>query len=135
MFASDGANASSCSGICLTYWPALGGAGKPTAARGVTAGQLASFTRPGGAGQVSYAGHPLYYFALDKAAGDTKGQGLDDFGGKWSLVAPSGQPITGKPVDRGLPGGKLIGGRLIGRRRIRRRVRRLSSAGPADVLR
>jgi predicted lipoprotein with Yx(FWY)xxD motif len=95
MFASDGANASSCSGVCLTYWPALGGAGKPTAARGVAAGQLASFTRAGGAGQVSYAGHPLYHFALDKAAGDTKGQGLDNFGGKWWLLAPSGQPITG----------------------------------------
>ena len=97
VFAADGANASSCSGVCLTYWPALGGGGKPTAATGVTAGQLASFTRSGGAGQVSYAGHPLYYFALDKAAGDTKGQGLDDFGGKWSLVAPSGQPIAGTP--------------------------------------
>jgi predicted lipoprotein with Yx(FWY)xxD motif len=97
VFASDGANVSSCSGVCLTYWPALGSAGKATAASGVTAGQLARFTRPGGAGQISYAGHPLYYFALDKATGDTKGQGLDNFGGKWSLVTPSGQPITGTP--------------------------------------
>ena len=30
--------------------------------------------------QVTYAGHPLYYFAGDKAPGDVKGEGLKNFG-------------------------------------------------------
>jgi len=95
LFTSDGTNASSCMNSCLTYWPPLTSLGKPNATGGATAGLLATFPGPSGGRAVSYAGHPLYYFLLDKAAGDTKGQGLHDFGAAWWLVAPSGQPITG----------------------------------------
>jgi predicted lipoprotein with Yx(FWY)xxD motif len=98
LFLSDGTNKSSCKGTCLVYWPLLTSSGKPAAADGVTGGRLATFAGAGGANVVSYAGHPLYYFALDKAPGDTKGQGRDDFGAKWWLVAPSGTPITGGSV-------------------------------------
>src|SRR4051794_463693 len=79
LFTSDGTDKSSCKGNCLTYWPSLTSTGTPAAAAGVAGGRLATFAGPGGASEVSYAGHPLYYFALDKAAGDTKGQGRDDF--------------------------------------------------------
>jgi predicted lipoprotein with Yx(FWY)xxD motif len=41
--------------------------------------------------QVTYAGHPLYRFALDTKAGQTKGEGLDDFGGEWDAVTPGGK--------------------------------------------
>lgn len=101
LFTSDGVNSSSCSGTCSTYWPALTGSGTPAAATGVTAGLLASFIRPDGSRQISYAGHPLYYYALDNAAGDTKGQGLNDFGARWWLLSPSGMPITGGPSATG----------------------------------
>ena len=43
--------------------------------------------------QVTYAGHPLYRFALDTRRGQTKGEGLDDFGGGWYVLAPSGKKI------------------------------------------
>ena len=101
LFTSDGVNSSSCSGTCSTYWPALAGSGTPAAATGVTAGLLASFIRPDGSRQISYAGHPLYHYALDSAAGDTKGQGLNDFGARWWLLSPSGMPITGGPSATG----------------------------------
>jgi len=94
LFASDRTNVSTCTGSCLTYWPPLTSAGKPSATGGVNSSLLATFTS-GNANWVSYAGHPLYYFLLDKAAGDIKGQGSTNFGAKWWLVAPSGQPITG----------------------------------------
>ncbi len=113
LFTSDGANSSSCTSTCSTYWPALAGNGKPAAATGVNAGLLATFARSDGARQVSYDGHPLYYFALDSAAGDTKGQGLNDFGAKWWLVDPSGKPITGgssAAAPTGSSGGSNGGG-------------------------
>jgi hypothetical protein len=43
---------------------------------------------------VTYNGHPLYYFAGDSGPGTTSGQGSDEFGAKWWLVAPSGAAIT-----------------------------------------
>jgi hypothetical protein len=64
--------------------------GTPTAGSGVTASLLGTIS---GTNQVTYAGHPLYMYAGDKSAGDTTGQGSDNFGAKWWLLAPSGQPI------------------------------------------
>jgi predicted lipoprotein with Yx(FWY)xxD motif len=91
MFASDTSTKSACSGQCLQYWPIL--SGTPSAGSGVDGTKLARITTDGAA-QVSYAGHPLYYYAGDKAPGDTAGQGSNNFGAKWWLLAPSGQPIT-----------------------------------------
>jgi hypothetical protein len=39
---------------------------------------------------VTYAGHPLYYFANDKKPGDTTGQGVNGFGGLWWVLTPAG---------------------------------------------
>jgi Secreted repeat of unknown function len=50
-------------------------------------------TRTDGTRQATYNGHPLYYFAADKAAGDVKGQGINNFGGSWYVVAPDGNKI------------------------------------------
>ena len=36
------------------------------------------FTRPDGLQQTAYKGHPLYFFASDAAAGDTKGRGVNN---------------------------------------------------------
>jgi predicted lipoprotein with Yx(FWY)xxD motif len=81
----DSTTAPSCTGACLTNWPAftLDTGETVVASAGVT-GTLATFTRPEGT-QVSYNGAPLYYFKNDTAAGDTKGQGA---GGVWSVAAP-----------------------------------------------
>ena len=43
--------------------------------------------------QVTYAGHPLYTYAGDAKPGDVQGQGLDQFGAEWYVLAPSGQKI------------------------------------------
>ena len=47
--------------------------------------------------QVTYGGHPLYYFAPDKKAGDVKGQGVVHFGGAWWVVSAAGVKIRAKP--------------------------------------
>jgi hypothetical protein len=55
---------------------------------------LGTITRSDGKKQVTYKGHPLYYYAADSSPGQTSGQGLNQFGAKWWLVAPSGTAIT-----------------------------------------
>ena len=85
---------SSCSGACAQAWPPLLTKGKPTAGTGVNASDLGTTMRSDGTEQVTYKGHPLYYFVADTSAGSTKGQGSDSFGAKWWLVAPSGAAIT-----------------------------------------
>ncbi len=93
-FASDTSTASNCTGSCASFWPPLTAAGTPAAKGDAVANMLGTITRADGTKQVTYNGHPLYYFKLDSTAGDTKGQGSDNFGAKWWLVAPSGDSIT-----------------------------------------
>jgi predicted lipoprotein with Yx(FWY)xxD motif len=85
---------SACSGACATAWPPLTVTGSPTAGMGATASELGTISRSDGTKQVTYAGHPLYYFVGDKAAGQTNGEGSKGFGAPWYLIAPSGQQIT-----------------------------------------
>ena len=94
LWVADSNGMSSCSGACAKAWPPLLTKGTPIAAHGVTAGGLGTITRSDGTKQVTYDGHPLYYFAGDPHAGSTNGQGSDAFGAKWWLVAPSGSAIT-----------------------------------------
>lgn len=92
LFTNDkGDGKSTCYNDCAGSWPPLtvASADALTAGAGVT-GALGTITRTDGALQVTLAGAPLYYFAGDAAAGDTKGQGLAD---KWYLVAPAGAAI------------------------------------------
>jgi predicted lipoprotein with Yx(FWY)xxD motif len=60
----------------------------------VTGSLLGSSSRGDGGGtQVTYQGHPLYYYAGDSQPGDTTGQGLNQFGAKWYVLASSGDKI------------------------------------------
>ena len=94
LWAKDGMNMSACSGACATAWPPVPATGKLTATGGAKASDLGTITRSDGTKQVTYDGHPLYYFVGDSAAGQTNGQGSDNFGAKWWLVASSGAKIT-----------------------------------------
>ena len=95
LWAKDPTNMSECSGACAQAWPPVPATGTLTATGGVQASDLGTITRSDGTKQVTYDGHPLYYFVGDSAAGQTNGQGSDNFGAKWWLVAPSGAEITG----------------------------------------
>jgi predicted lipoprotein with Yx(FWY)xxD motif len=91
LFMADKNGKSACYGKCAVNWPPL--LGKATAGTGVKAALLGTTKRKDGTKQVTYAGHPLYYFKLDKAAGQTTGEGLDFFGGKWWGVNSSGKAV------------------------------------------
>src|SRR5580704_17857270 len=94
LWAKDGMNMSACSGACAAAWPPVTATGKLTATGGAKASDLGTITRSDGTKQVTYDGHPLYYFVGDSAAGQANGQGSDNFGAKWWLVASSGAEIT-----------------------------------------
>jgi predicted lipoprotein with Yx(FWY)xxD motif len=90
LFEADSQNKSNCSGGCLSLWPKVDANGKATAGSGVTAGMIGTAT---GSSQVTYAGHPLYWFSGDPNAGDMNGEGLTDFGGAWYAVSPAGKAV------------------------------------------
>jgi predicted lipoprotein with Yx(FWY)xxD motif len=92
LFEKDKGASSSCSGACASVWPPLTAA-KPGAAGGAAAAKLGDTKRADGTSEVTYAGHPLYTYAGDAAPGDVKGQGLDQFGAEWYVLAPSGRKI------------------------------------------
>ncbi len=94
LFAADKGSASTCYGPCASLWPPLTSTSAAQAAGGAQMSMLGTTTRKDGTRQVTYAGHPLYYFAKDTKAGDTLGQGLNANGGPWWLVSPGGSPIT-----------------------------------------
>ena len=95
MFTPDKTKKSTCTGECIAAWPALETTGKPKASGSAKASLLGTSKRSDdGKLQVTYKGHPLYYFANDKKAGDTKGEDLVD---KWYVVSPSGKKI--EPED------------------------------------
>ena len=98
-FTKDGRNKDTCvtTSGCAEVWPPLTTSGRPIAGGGVKASLLSMIKLTGGGKQVTYAGHPLYYFIQDKAAGDAKGQAINGFGGLWWVMSPSGAAIEVKP--------------------------------------
>jgi predicted lipoprotein with Yx(FWY)xxD motif len=93
LWEADKGTQSMCSGACADSWPPLTTKGKPTAGKGVQASLLATTKRSDGSLEVTYAGHPLYYYAGDASPGQTTGQGNDGFGAKWYVVSPAGKAI------------------------------------------
>jgi predicted lipoprotein with Yx(FWY)xxD motif len=96
LFTADKSETSACYGKCAVFWPPLI-AERPTAGAGLKASLLGTTKRRGGKLQVTYGGHPLYFFAEDRKAGDVNGQGFVHFGGTWRVVSAAGKRITATP--------------------------------------
>jgi predicted lipoprotein with Yx(FWY)xxD motif len=95
LFEKDTRGHSACSGTCAMYWPPLITRGKPIAGHGLKKSLLGTIRRANGARQVTYAGHPLYRYVLDTKAGETNGEGLQDFGAGWNALSAAGKKIEG----------------------------------------
>jgi predicted lipoprotein with Yx(FWY)xxD motif len=94
VFLQDTGDTSTCTGDCAASWPALIAKGEVKAGGGgdVDGSLLGTSARDDGKMQVTYNGHPLYFFSGDQAPGDTNGQGIGDV---WFVVSPAGDPIEG----------------------------------------
>ena len=92
-FVQDKGRTSTCYGACAALWPPLLTTGKPTAGAGVRASLLGTTKRKDGKLEVTYGGHPLYYFVTDRKPGQTTGQGVNQFGAPWWVISPAGKEI------------------------------------------
>jgi predicted lipoprotein with Yx(FWY)xxD motif len=93
LFEADKGMASTCYSACASIWPPLNSTGAVATGAGVSHTLLGTTKRTDGGSEVTYHGHPLYYYVGDKVAGSVTGQGLDQFGAKWYLIAPNGKKI------------------------------------------
>jgi predicted lipoprotein with Yx(FWY)xxD motif len=93
LFEADKNPMSTCNGACASIWPPATTSGKPKAGPGVDAAKLGTTKRSDGKLEVTYNGHPLYRYVSDTKAGQDAGQGLDQFGAKWYVLAATGSKI------------------------------------------
>ena len=93
LFEKDKGPTSTCSGACASAWPPLTTSGKPKAGSGVKAGKLGTSKRGDGTTEVTYNGHPLYFYAGDAAPGQTTGEGLNQFGAEWYVLSAKGDKV------------------------------------------
>ena len=95
-FAADKGSSPTCYDSCAAVWPPfLADKGAAIdAMHAATASLTGTATRTDGMVQVTYNGHPLYYYSGDKKAGDVLCQGVVDHGGAWYVIDPQGNPIT-----------------------------------------
>jgi predicted lipoprotein with Yx(FWY)xxD motif len=90
-FVKDKGTTSACYGACAALWPPLLTTGKPVAGPGVRASLLGTTKRKDGKLEITYGGHPLYYFVTDRKPGQTTGQGVNQFGGPWWVLTSAGK--------------------------------------------
>jgi predicted lipoprotein with Yx(FWY)xxD motif len=95
VFGADRGSTSRCYGVCAKAWPPLLVKGAPVAGPGVRPNLLGTTKRRNGSRQVTYNGHPLYYYEADKV-GKVMCQHAIMHGGLWLIIKPTGQPNTAK---------------------------------------
>jgi predicted lipoprotein with Yx(FWY)xxD motif len=89
-FTRDRSGQSACKAACAAAWPPYLVRGTLRVGRGLDRSLLGTTRRPDGRRQVTYAGHPLYYYVGDRRRGQILCQNVDEFGGLWLVVRPSG---------------------------------------------
>lgn len=87
-FKMDSPGKSACAGSCVEKWPVYYRE-SVAAGEGTGAGDFGTITRDDGKKQTTFRGYPLYYWAGDKAKGDTGGQGLNNV---WYVIDPANFP-------------------------------------------
>ena len=92
VFANDRADVSNCNGACVADWPPVVAPSPLPASLPGVSGAIGTAARSDGSHQLTVAGHPVYTFSGDSAAGQTNGQGITLNGGKWTVVSPAGAP-------------------------------------------
>jgi predicted lipoprotein with Yx(FWY)xxD motif len=91
LFTRESGRRPQCYGACARAWPPVLTRGRPVAVGGAKQRLLGTTKRRNGKRQVTYAGHPLYYYVED-APGRILCHDVVEFGGRWLVVKPNGRP-------------------------------------------
>jgi predicted lipoprotein with Yx(FWY)xxD motif len=92
-FEKEKGSTSECYGACAEAWPPVLTEGAPQPGQGAQAGLLGTTERDDGTTQVTYDGHPLYYY-VDDPKGEVLCHNVNEFGGLWLAVQGNGQPVS-----------------------------------------
>jgi predicted lipoprotein with Yx(FWY)xxD motif len=92
LFDKESGPTSECYGECAAAWPPVVTKGGPQAGDGTDASLLGTTKRNDGSTQVTYGGHPLYYYAHE-GPGQVLCQNVSEFGGLWLVVDPDGEAV------------------------------------------
>jgi predicted lipoprotein with Yx(FWY)xxD motif len=92
-FTRDPRGSSACNAACARAWPPYLVKSRPRAGNGASARLLGTTKRANGSLQVTYAGRPLYYYVGDRRRGQILCQNVNEFGGAWRVVRPSGRLV------------------------------------------
>ncbi|HJQ86423.1 MAG TPA: hypothetical protein VJ820_03025 [Propionibacteriaceae bacterium] len=82
-----------CYGACAEAWPPVLTEGSPAAASGTKQDLLGTTKRTDATTQVTYGGHPLYFYAHE-GKNEVKCHNIQGFGGLWLVVTPAGRPAA-----------------------------------------
>ena len=98
MFVPDKQKRVTCKGVCASIWPPLKlkAGQKATAGGAAKKSLLGSDPNPGGGRVVTYNHWPLYTYVPDSKPGQATGQALNNSGGLWYVLSPSGKVIKKK---------------------------------------
>lgn len=91
LFEKETSTKPACYGACADAWPPVLTKGAPVAGGGADQAKLGTTRRADGGTQVTYAGHPLYYYARE-GPGQVLCHNVEEFGGLWLVVQPNGDP-------------------------------------------
>jgi predicted lipoprotein with Yx(FWY)xxD motif len=92
LFTADSRRHSNCYGACARAWPPYLVKRAPVAGKRVRAKLLGTTRRSDGRRQVTYAGHPLYYYVGD-SPGRVLCQDVEEYGGHWYVVRRTGHAV------------------------------------------
>jgi predicted lipoprotein with Yx(FWY)xxD motif len=93
LFDKETTDESECYGECAVAWPPVLTKGEPQASGAVAGKLLGTTKRDDGSLQVTYDGRPLYYY-VDEPRGQVLCHNVDEFGGLWLVIQPSGAPVA-----------------------------------------
>ena len=84
---------SQCYGACARAWPVYYSKTALRAGPGIKRSLIGTVRRRDGRRQITYNGWPLYYYVDENRPGLILCQNVDEFGGLWLVVRPSGKLV------------------------------------------
>ena len=91
LFDAEKSDRPKCYGDCAKAWPPVLTKGRPRATGAVRSSLLGTTRRSDGSVQITYAGHPLYFYAFE-GKHQVLCHNVQEFGGTWLVVRPDGEP-------------------------------------------